>query len=327
VAPDRGVALVPALPPGRPVRRARALERRVAERRAEQAFGATLPPNLLATARRREILGSVSFDPMPRRDIPRAFDQISNVYDSTRDPIDEATLEAVVRDFEDRGIGELLEVGVGTGRVAAPLSRRGLSVTGVDASLGMLSRARTKGLGRLVRGSAYALPFRDGAFDAALYVHVLHLLEDPVAAIREGCRVARAGTIALLRPPGEGRREPSERSEFEPRRIFYEFLAQEGYPISAGSGSPRTREARLVRDVPPDRLSVVSDREVTEPLARRIEMLERGGSRHVLHVPAEVLRRAGAATRARLGDRTVTYRRVEALATWSHLGARPTSAD
>jgi SAM-dependent methyltransferase len=256
---------------------------------------------------------------LPLHGVPRAFDQISRVYDSTREPVDEATLDRVVRELKGRNIAELLEVGIGTGRVGAPLARRGLAVTGLDASSGMLSRARTKGIVRLVRGSAYALPFRDAAFDAAFFVHVLHLLDRPAAALREGCRVGRAGTLALVRPPGGGGRDSLERAEIDPRKVFYECLEREGYPVSGGIGSPRVHEARLLREIPPDRLTVVSDREVTEPLARRIEMLEQGGSRHVLHVPAEVLRRAGKAARVQLGDRTVTYHRVEALATWSRV--------
>jgi hypothetical protein len=72
-----------------------------------------------------------------------------------------------------------------------------------------------------------------------------------------------------------------------------------------------------LRAVPPDRLEVVADRTETEPLGRRLDMIEMGAARGFLHVPPEVLRRAVSEARAQVGDRTVTYRRVEALATWN----------
>jgi SAM-dependent methyltransferase len=261
---------------------------------------------------------------MPGREVPKAFDEISKVYDETRDPLDEATLDRVSQILRDQRIERLLEIGVGTGRVALPLVQRGLEVTGIDASRGMLARARGKRLDRLVRGSAYALPFADGAFDAGLFVHVLHLLDDPAAALRESCRVGRAGAYAIVRPPRGDRPERFEGSPSDPRRIVYDLLASEGYPIPARDGGPRARESRLLRSLPPDRLEVVTDREVTEPLSRRIDMLERRGSRHVLHIPAEVLQRATTEARRRIGDRTITYRRTEALATWTRTSV-PTS--
>jgi SAM-dependent methyltransferase len=258
---------------------------------------------------------------MPGKDVPKAFDEISAVYDETREPLEASTLDRVTQELRARGIGSLVEVGVGTGRVALPLIQRGLEVTGLDASAGMLAWARGKRIDRLVRGSAYALPFAERAFDAALFVHVLHLLEDPAAALREACRVTRHGALAIVRPPTDGRSERFEGSPFDPRRMVYDLLAKEGYPVPARRGGPRAREARLLRSLPPDRLEVMGDREVTEPLARRLDMLARRGSRHVLHIPADVLKRATDEARARLGDRTVTYRRVEALATWTHVPA------
>ncbi len=43
-----------------------------------------------------------------------------------------------------RGGGRVLELGVGTGRLALPLAARGLQVTGVDASADMLDQLRVK---------------------------------------------------------------------------------------------------------------------------------------------------------------------------------------
>jgi ubiquinone/menaquinone biosynthesis C-methylase UbiE len=77
--------------------------------------------------------------------------------------------------------GPVLELGCGTGRVAVPLARAGVEITGIDRSAPMLERAATRAArlrarrgGRakrrltLVRGDIRALPFRSGAFDMVL---------------------------------------------------------------------------------------------------------------------------------------------------------------
>ncbi|MDF0590959.1 class I SAM-dependent methyltransferase [Candidatus Methanocrinis natronophilus] len=81
-----------------------------------------------------------------------------------------------------------LEVGVGTGRFAAPL---GVSV-GLDPSLPMMEVARERGV-LCVRGVAERLPFRDGAFDLLLMVTVDFLLRERAVAFQEAERVLAAG--------------------------------------------------------------------------------------------------------------------------------------
>jgi len=247
----------------------------------------------------------------------REFDRISPEYDATRPLLDAATLDGLARALRDRGVRRLLEVGVGTGRIALPLSERGFEVTGVDASRGMLAIARKKGVRRLIQGTAYRLPFPDRSFDATLFVHVLHVLDDPPSALAEADRVARTGAYALLHPPlGSGEPRPNDDYD-EGRRAVFRALAREGVTPPARTGGPRRRERLLLAMIPPDELVTLSDREVTEPVARILTMFERRASRHVLDVTDTTLERALAAARAELGDRTVTYRRVEALATWT----------
>lgn len=81
-----------------------------------------------------------------------------------------------------------LEVGVGTGRFAAPL---GVSV-GLDPSLSMIEVAMERGV-LAVRGVAERLPFGDEKFDLVLMVTVVFLLEDQAAAFREAARVLKPG--------------------------------------------------------------------------------------------------------------------------------------
>jgi SAM-dependent methyltransferase len=99
----------------------------------------------------------------------------------------------------------IVDVGCGTGRLAAELARRGARVWGVDPSEKMLREARRR-LGRLVglkQGRAESLPFRDGCFERAVLWLVIHHL-DRRRALSEVCRVLTpAGKLVVVTfPPG-----------------------------------------------------------------------------------------------------------------------------
>jgi SAM-dependent methyltransferase len=77
-------------------------------------------------------------------------DTYADVYDSWY-ALGEET-DAAVEYLADRAAGRsILELGVGTGRLAIPLARRGLDVWGVDASKAMLDRLTSKPGGEAVR--------------------------------------------------------------------------------------------------------------------------------------------------------------------------------
>jgi len=69
----------------------------------------------------------------------RFFDRIAPLYDRVMPPADGETLAAGL-DHATRPIDRLLDIGGGSGRAAAALT--GPDITVVDASLGMLARAR-----------------------------------------------------------------------------------------------------------------------------------------------------------------------------------------
>ncbi|MEE4295864.1 MAG: class I SAM-dependent methyltransferase [Wenzhouxiangella sp.] len=98
----------------------------------------------------------------------------------------------------------VLELGVGTGRIALPAAAAGCLITGIDASSQMLSRlvaqAGSQPLARLhlVRGDISALPFLASAFDAVLAVHVLHLVADWASVLDQVSRLIRPGGRLLL---------------------------------------------------------------------------------------------------------------------------------
>jgi SAM-dependent methyltransferase len=123
------------------------------------------------------------------------FDRIADDYDASRGGEERARISA--RDVAQHlPPGDVLEIGVGTGILAealtaeAPQMRR---LAGLDVSTEMLRRARPRLPGRLIRASAQRLPLPDGAFDAVVMVHVLHLVPDMAAVLAEAARMLRRG--------------------------------------------------------------------------------------------------------------------------------------
>lgn len=86
--------------------------------------------------------------------------------------------------------GLSIEIGVGSGRFAAPL---GIAF-GLDPSAPMLKRAAARGIS-VVQGVAEALPFVDDCFDYVVMVTVLCFVTSPQQTLREVHRV--------LKPHGE----------------------------------------------------------------------------------------------------------------------------
>ena len=87
----------------------------------------------------------------------------------------------------------VLDLAAGTATSSAAIAARGVTVVGVDFSLGMLRSARPAAGVRLVAGAALLLPFADGAFDAATVSFGLRNVADLDAALRELQRVTRPG--------------------------------------------------------------------------------------------------------------------------------------
>lgn len=68
-------------------------------------------------------------------------ERIADVYDSWYAAHDEHCIERLA---ELAGGGPVLELGIGTGRIALPLRERGVAVQGVDASPAMVAKLRAK---------------------------------------------------------------------------------------------------------------------------------------------------------------------------------------
>jgi SAM-dependent methyltransferase len=97
--------------------------------------------------------------------------------------------------------GRVLDVGCGTGQLAAAIAAEGYEVYGADLSSSMVAKSRERRLHGTCAGVTTALPFRDDTFDLALTVATLHHLETPervAATVREMARVVTHGGFVVL---------------------------------------------------------------------------------------------------------------------------------
>jgi SAM-dependent methyltransferase len=171
-----------------------------------------------------------------------AFDRAAGYYDQSRGfppGVDE-----LVADRLEAALGparRLLEVGVGTGRIALPLHRRGRRPVGVDLSRPMLERYRAKAVAAglapptVLLADATRLPFGDARFDAVLEVHVLHLVPDWRRALAEARRVLAPGGVVMIGRGGRHRGSDGPQAETLGR---FDELARElgGGPRRIGAG-------------------------------------------------------------------------------------------
>jgi SAM-dependent methyltransferase len=147
-------------------------------------------------------------------------ERVAARYDeSSAEMFDPAVVDPVV-DFLAglAGDGAALELGIGTGRIALPLARRGVPVHGIDLSQAMVVRLRAKpGAERIgVTVGDFATTTVAGRFSLAYLVfntiNNLTTQDEQVACFQNvaahlepgGCFVVEVGVPALQRlPPGE----------------------------------------------------------------------------------------------------------------------------
>jgi len=156
--------------------------------------------------------------------MPRDYfgEQVAARYDeSSADMFEPAVVDPVVDFLAElalAGNGAALELGIGTGRIALPLARRGVRVHGIDLSEAMVARLRAKpGAERIgVTFGDFATTTVEGRFSVAYLVFNtisnLTTQDEQVACFQNvaahlepgGCFVIEVGLPQLQRlPPGE----------------------------------------------------------------------------------------------------------------------------
>jgi SAM-dependent methyltransferase len=127
------------------------------------------------------------------------FDTIAEVYDESLPGhvVEHYLAKRLAFVLRHAAAGPALDVGCGTGQLAARVAGAGYRVVGLDPSAGMLDqlRRRCPGVATVV-GSGTALPFPDATFALTYCVAVLHHVAEPEAVrqtLAEMARVTRPG--------------------------------------------------------------------------------------------------------------------------------------
>jgi SAM-dependent methyltransferase len=181
-------------------------------------------------------------------------EQIAERYDDSSSSMFElAAVDATVRFLAAlAGDGDALELGIGTGRIALPLSQRGVRVHGIDLSPAMVARLQAKpGAADIgVTIGDFAATRVAGQFRVAYLVYNtiqnLTTQDEQVACFRNaaahlepgGCFVIETGVPDLQRlPPGETVRAftvSDDRLGFDEYDVATQGLVSHHYRISEG---------------------------------------------------------------------------------------------
>lgn len=175
---------------------------------------------------------------------PISFDHIADRYDATRSdfgPFANAIAEGLIRLSGMPKHGTLLEIAIGTGRISLPLLAMGINVTGVDISERMVERLRAKyaerraaepardwGVLTTVIADVTRLPCEPATFDAALAVHIFHLVHDWRTALDEALRMVRPGGAFLL---GQDTR-PANDVQWQMQQRWMDIVREIGYDVN-----------------------------------------------------------------------------------------------
>jgi ubiquinone/menaquinone biosynthesis C-methylase UbiE len=97
---------------------------------------------------------------------------------------------------------DALDIGCGTGALMTWLASRA-NATGLDFSPHALAFSRKRGLTRILRADAAALPLDAASFDVAVSCDVLYhkAVGDPLVVLKEACRVLKPSGVVMINVP------------------------------------------------------------------------------------------------------------------------------
>jgi ABC-2 type transport system ATP-binding protein len=120
-------------------------------------------------------------------------------YDAKMERVVGKSLIADINDALEKlpALGKAVEFGCGTGHYTGAIARKAENVVATDVSEELLSVAMKQFAGQQTlsfqREDSTCTSFEDGSFDTVFEANLLHVIEDPGAALRENHRVLREG--------------------------------------------------------------------------------------------------------------------------------------
>lgn len=176
-----------------------------------------------------------------------AFDRAAGYYDQTRGfppGVERGVAALIARVGNLTSESRVLEIGIGTGRIALPLAPHVSAYYGVDLARPMLDRMNEKSAGEPIYpviGDITRLPFASHSFDAVIAVHIFHLVPGYRDALREAARVLKPGGV-LLHGWNAGSKATTVEKQIE--KIWNETVGALHAPTASAPGA-MTRDERL----------------------------------------------------------------------------------
>jgi ubiquinone/menaquinone biosynthesis C-methylase UbiE len=132
------------------------------------------------------------------------WDRVAGVYDVFVNVINRKTHQNLKRIVSEliRSGDNVLECACGTGLLSAVIAERCGMLSATDYSAKMLEKARKNCAAfyniTFSQADITALPYPDGTFDKVVAGNVIHLLDDPLAALGEMDRVCKNGGMLII---------------------------------------------------------------------------------------------------------------------------------
>ena len=198
-----------------------------------------------------------------------SWDRIRRLY-AGEAAVERAMLEAA----GEEEIGDLVDLGTGTGRVLEVFAARIRHGVGIDESHEMLNVARAKldvrGITncQVRRGNVYDVPLSSACADLVTVHQVLHFLDDPAAALKEAARLLRPdGRLLVVDFAPHGLE--FLRADYAHRRLGFTDEEVTRWCKAAGLGAVKVRHLKAAGKADHDTLTVSLWTAVQAASARR----------------------------------------------------------
>ncbi len=128
------------------------------------------------------------------------FSLLAPFYDYFMAPLHKKQSKILLARLAPLNHRKVLDLGGGTGKLAAQLEKAGANVWLLDSSAAMLKRARrVLPENRTVLGDAASLPFAENSFDVVMIIDALHHFRNQEVVLQEALRVLMpGGKLAIL---------------------------------------------------------------------------------------------------------------------------------
>lgn len=203
------------------------------------------------------------------------FETIADIYDDTRS-LPKSTMKEIIVIIADelKHSRRVLDLGVGTGRFAEPLSKKGIDILGVDISEAMIKKAQLKDIDNLILGDACVLPFKDSSFDSIICVHVLHLIENCDEVLREIKRVGGEKLLSVI----------NKKSQFSVMDEYKNALSECNFKLEFHGVRERDIKEKLL----PEKKILIEPFRDIKSIGERLILLEKRKHSYTYNTPNQV---------------------------------------